>query len=36
MPAPGKGRKKKTKKELEAIHKQQRLVQKLINEAKKK
>lgn len=36
MPAPGKGRKKKTKKQLEAIHNQQKLIQKLINEYKKK
>jgi hypothetical protein len=36
MPAPGKGKKKKTKKQIEAAQNQQRLIQKLLKESKKK
>lgn len=36
MPAPGKSKKKKTRKQKIAIVEQQRLVQRLINEAKEK
>jgi hypothetical protein len=36
MPAPGKSRKKKTNKQKKKIVEQQRLVQRLINEAKEK
>lgn len=36
MPAPGKSKKKKTRKQKNAVVEQQRLIQRLINEAKEK